>query len=173
MRLKLIASTLSARVRTRSAIDKSVGQQITNKPHWCRKWAPLLRMHSLHFLWTVHIHALKFLFGKGKRWSLFKADADFFHLTLWFGSSLSIKDLVCLHLHTTIWIVFYLDMDTRFSGSRGTVVGIATDYGLDGGGIGVRVPVGSRIFSSPSCADRLWGPSNLLSNGYRGIFPQV
>jgi hypothetical protein len=32
--------------------------------------------------------------------------------------------------------------------SRGGVVGIATDYGLDGGGVGVRVPVESRIFSS-------------------------
>jgi hypothetical protein len=37
-------------------------------------------------------------------------------------------------------------------------VGIATGYGLDDGGIGVQVPVGSRIFFSPSRADRLWGP---------------
>jgi hypothetical protein len=29
------------------------------------------------------------------------------------------------------------------------VVGIATGYGLDDRGVGVRVPVGSRIFSSP------------------------
>jgi hypothetical protein len=44
-------------------------------------------------------------------------------------------------------------------GSRDSVVGIATDYGLDDRGVGVRVPVGSRIFSSPPRPDRLWGPT--------------
>jgi hypothetical protein len=52
--------------------------------------------------------------------------------------------------------------------SRDSVVGIATGYGLDDRGVGVRVSVGSRIFSSPRRPDRLWGPPNLLSNGYRG-----
>jgi hypothetical protein len=36
------------------------------------------------------------------------------------------------------------------SGSRDSVVGIATGYELDDGGVGVRVPVGSRIFSTSS-----------------------
>jgi hypothetical protein len=45
-----------------------------------------------------------------------------------------------------------------------TGAGIATGYGLDDRGFGVRVPVGSRIFSSPCCPDQLWGPPNLLSN---------
>jgi hypothetical protein len=35
------------------------------------------------------------------------------------------------------------------------VVDIATSYGLDDRGVGVRVPVGSRIFSSPNRPDRL------------------
>jgi hypothetical protein len=46
--------------------------------------------------------------------------------------------------------------------NRDSVVGTATGYGLDYQGVGVRVPVESRIFSSPPCPDRLWGPPNHL-----------
>jgi hypothetical protein len=52
-----------------------------------------------------------------------------------------------------------------------SVVSISTGYGLDDQGVGVRVPVGSRIFSSRR-PDRLWGPQNLLFNGCRGLVPQ-
>jgi hypothetical protein len=52
-----------------------------------------------------------------------------------------------------------------------SVVGIATGCGLDDRWVRFRVPVGSRIFSSPRRPDRLWDPRNLLSNGYRGLFP--
>jgi hypothetical protein len=38
--------------------------------------------------------------------------------------------------------------------SRDNAVGIATGYGLDDRGVGIRVPVGSRIFSSPRRPDR-------------------
>jgi hypothetical protein len=47
---------------------------------------------------------------------------------------------------------------TYIKRSRGSSVGIADGYGLNDRGVGVRVPVGSRIFSSPRCPDRLWGP---------------
>jgi hypothetical protein len=50
--------------------------------------------------------------------------------------------------------------------SRGSAVG--TGYGLDVRGVGVRVPVGSRIFSSPRRPDQFWDPPSLLSNGHRG-----
>jgi hypothetical protein len=49
-----------------------------------------------------------------------------------------------------------------------SAVGIATGYRLDDRRVGVRVPVWSRIFSSPRRPHRLCGPHSLLSNGYRG-----
>jgi hypothetical protein len=58
-------------------------------------------------------------------------------------------------------------------GKEPRAVGIATGYGLDDGGIGVRIPVGSRIFSSPLCPDLLWGPPSLLSNGYREFSSRI
>jgi hypothetical protein len=59
-------------------------------------------------------------------------------------------------------------MSTELYGNRSrcSVVGISTVYVLDE----VRVPVGSRIFSSPSRPDRFWGPPNLLYNGYGVLF---
>jgi hypothetical protein len=41
--------------------------------------------------------------------------------------------------------------------SRKSAVGIETAYRLDDGWVGVGVPVGSRIFSSPYRPDRFWG----------------
>jgi hypothetical protein len=55
--------------------------------------------------------------------------------------------------------------------SRDNVVGIATGYGLDNGGVGVRVPVGPRIFFSPLRPDWLWGPPSFLSMDTGGSFP--
>jgi hypothetical protein len=57
----------------------------------------------------------------------------------------------------------FIVVPCRLVGSRDSVVGIATAYGLDDGGVGVRVPVGSRIFSSPRHPDWLWGSPSLLS----------
>jgi hypothetical protein len=45
-------------------------------------------------------------------------------------------------------------------------------YGLDNRGVGVPVPVGSRILYSPCRPDRFWGPSSLLSKGCWGLSPQ-
>jgi hypothetical protein len=55
--------------------------------------------------------------------------------------------------------------------SRSSAVGIADGCRLDDRGVGVRVPVGSIIFTSPYRPDRLWGPPNILSNGHRVSFP--
>jgi hypothetical protein len=51
-------------------------------------------------------------------------------------------------------------------------IGIADGYGLDDRGVGVRVPVTSKLFSSPRPPDRLWGPSSLLYNACRGQYPR-
>jgi hypothetical protein len=59
---------------------------------------------------------------------------------------------------------FYFD-------SRGSTVGMATGYGLDNQGIGVRVPTRTIIFTSSYCPDRLWRSDNLLPNGYRHSSP--
>jgi hypothetical protein len=56
--------------------------------------------------------------------------------------------------------------------SRDSVFGIATGYRLDDKGVGVRVPVGSRIFYSPRRQYWFCVPPNLLANGYRWLFPR-
>jgi hypothetical protein len=71
--------------------------------------------------------------------------------------------------YTTVSI--HLRISNNNNNSRDSVVGIATGYGLDDWEVGVRVPLGSRIFSSPSRPDRLWDLPNLLSNACRGSFP--
>jgi hypothetical protein len=71
------------------------------------------------------------------------------------------------YIHSPVIIIIIIII-IIISGSRDSSVGVATGYRLDGRGVGVRVPVGSRILSSPRRPDRLWGPPSLLSNAYRG-----
>jgi hypothetical protein len=76
--------------------------------------------------------------------------------------------------------MFYMTMETDLETthkhvyifmSRNSSVDIATGYGLHDWGVGVRVPIGWRIFSFPRRPDRLWGPRSFLSNGYQELFP--
>jgi hypothetical protein len=69
---------------------------------------------------------------------------------------------------TTLTIIIKLYYVISQYRSRDSAVGIATGYGLDDQEVGVRVPVWSRIFSSPRRPDWLWGPPSFLSNGYWG-----
>jgi hypothetical protein len=83
-----------------------------------------------------------------------------------------VSDSVLRQISPTHFVTtFILNMHFK---SRGSAVGIATGYGLDDRGIGVRILVRSRIISSPYRPDRLWGPPNLVSNGYQGLFtPEI
>jgi hypothetical protein len=47
--------------------------------------------------------------------------------------------------------------------NQDSAVGIATGYVLDARGVGVRVPIGSIIFTSRSLPDRVWGPPTSCS----------
>jgi hypothetical protein len=78
--------------------------------------------------------------------------------------------MVMIHfLPIIIWVkLFPLYWHTLWI--RESVVGIATSYGLGDREVTVRVPVGPKTFYSPRCSDEIWGPPNLLSNGYRGHF---
>jgi hypothetical protein len=51
------------------------------------------------------------------------------------------------------------------------MVGIATAYRLDDRGVGGRVPIPLRIFSSPRRPYRLSGPPNLYAKGTGGSLP--
>jgi hypothetical protein len=54
--------------------------------------------------------------------------------------------------------------------SRGSLVSIVSDYGLDDRAIGFRSPAGAKDFSSSLCVQT--GPLSLRYNGYRGSFPR-
>jgi hypothetical protein len=69
--------------------------------------------------------------------------------------------------HFMPWLAIYLI--THLEIGVDIEVGIATGYWLDDRGIGVRVPVGRRIFFSARCPDWSWDPPNLLSSGYRWL----
>ena len=63
------------------------------------------------------------------------------------------------------WLLLFLGIHYSISSRPGSVVGIATGYGLDGRGSN---PGGDEIFRT--CPDRLSGPPSLLYNGCR-VFP--
>jgi hypothetical protein len=76
-----------------------------------------------------------------------------------------VTETVCSHSNKSWcrWVLSFWNCDSA--------VGIAIAYGLDAGGVGVRDPVGSRIFSSPHRPDRLWAHQASYQMGTGGSFP--
>jgi hypothetical protein len=60
---------------------------------------------------------------------------------------------------------------TPHGGTRGSTVGIATGYGMDDRGVVVRVPVGSRMLSSPRRQTGFGVHPTSYSIGTGGSFP--
>jgi hypothetical protein len=82
-----------------------------------------------------------------------------------------------LHRLKPLWQIFMkmacqIQLIERIKNSCDSIVGTVNGYMLDDQGVRVRVPVGSRIFSSPRRPYWLWDPPSLLSNGYQGLFPR-
>jgi hypothetical protein len=57
--------------------------------------------------------------------------------------------------------------------SQASLAGVVTGHKLEDRVVGVKILTQSRLFSSPHCADQLWGPLSLLSNGTRHSSPWV
>ena len=76
------------------------------------------------------------------------------------------KFLTTIFNFTVFFLICNITDGTRLTGGPGSVVGIATGYGLEGPGIESRW--GDEIFRT--CPDWPWGPPSLLYNGYR-VFP--
>jgi hypothetical protein len=114
------------------------------------------------YLWKLNVH---YSFGKSLPMAPILIQINPVHST----QIISLNYILTLSCHTRLGLPSVL-FPLGFSTSRDSVVVIATGYWLGDRRIGVWVPVGSRIFSSPPRPDRLCGPPNHLSNGYRGLF---
>jgi hypothetical protein len=88
---------------------------------------------------------------------------------IYYSTQSCLSTVLHLYLRETSLYIFKVQCIERES--RDSAVGIATGYRLDVRGVGVRVPIGSRIFSFPRRQDRLWGPPSLLFMGTGGYFP--
>jgi hypothetical protein len=82
---------------------------------------------------------------------------------------LMVNSVVCLIIATGVCVTSVTCVKYLLRDNKHNRVAIATGCRLDGRGVSVRVPVGTRFLPSPHLPDRFWGPPSLLSNGYGGV----
>jgi hypothetical protein len=126
----------------------------------------LLVRNSLEFSTFLTFHAYTITLTRNMSSSLIT-------ITLFHVFTLStIINIMATYIDFAILIIRFEIFYFPISYPKPSAVGLATGYGLDDQGFGVRDPMGVRIFTFLYCPDRLWGSPNLLSYEYRGLFPR-
>jgi hypothetical protein len=101
-------------------------------------------------------------------WFHHKVQKNVLHLLLKMGPHFPLQLVQYSAIKNILKITFWIYVLRRLPVS--CIVCIVTGYGLDDQGVRFRVPVGSRIFTSPSHPDWLWGPPR---PPYPGFFPGI
>jgi hypothetical protein len=84
-------------------------------------------------------------------------------------ASSSLKNTL-YYIFTRRFRVSLISLFRLFVRNRDSSDNMTTGYGLDGRGS--TTGWGKNILSIPQRPDRFWGPSSLLPNGYRELFPR-
>jgi hypothetical protein len=110
---------------------------------WTDFMTSTLLLHGFHPPYIIVTHDDSFLFLR--TWAYYLKTNSVCIISVGYNHKVSYRCYACKR-----WTTHNIK---HMTGSRDSAVGMATSYGLDGRGVGVRVPIGSRIFSSPRRPD--------------------